>query len=87
MFDIALFIGALVPTFLLSRLMLWALGRLNSGAPLAIIANSASLAISGTLLWFGAGSLANLWVYIIGQTLWLVLDLVRLRKNTAETRA
>jgi hypothetical protein len=48
--------------------MLWALGRLSSGAPLAIIANSASLAISGTLLWFGAESLANLWVYIIGQT-------------------
>ena len=87
MADIAFFIGALMATFLLSRLMLWALGRLNSGAPLAIIANSASLAISGTLLWFGAGSLANLWAYIIGQALWLVLDLVKLRKNTAETRA
>jgi hypothetical protein len=59
MYDIALFIGALVPTFLLSRLMLWPLARLSSGAPLALIANSASLAIAGTLLWFGAESVAK----------------------------
>jgi hypothetical protein len=82
--DIVFFIGALVPTFLLSRLMLWVFGRyLDKGVTLALIANLSSLAVAILILW-SSGSFSDVWLNVIAQAVWLAVDLVRLRAKTAE---
>jgi len=82
--DIAFFIGALVPTFLISRLMLWVLGRyLDQGVPLALFANLGSLAVAGVILW-ASGSFSDFWLDVVAQAAWLTIDLFRFRKSAAQ---
>ncbi len=82
--DVAFFMGALVPTFLVSRLMLWVFGRyLIKGASLALVANLASLVIAGAILW-SSGSLSDFWLDVIAQATWMAIDLFRFRKHTVQ---
>lgn len=86
MADLTFFIGALVPLFLFSRLMLWALGRfLAKGALLALIANGASLAIGSLLLW-SSGNFSNIWIDVAAQSVWLTVDLIRFKARPADVR-
>jgi hypothetical protein len=75
------FVSALVPTFLIGRLVLLVLGRyLERGEPLAIIANFGSLAVLGVILW-PTGSFSNFGLYVVPQAVWLAIDLFHLRKK------
>jgi hypothetical protein len=79
--ELAFFVGGLVPTFLISRLLLWALDRyVDGGARLALMANSGSLAIAGIIVWV-TDSLSDFWLDAVAQALWLAIDLFRYRKR------
>ena len=77
MADIVAFIGALVPTFLIGRLLLWALGKIGSNKiPLAIAANVSALLVA-VLILFAGDNIRMLWIYVAAQAVWLALDLFR----------
>ena len=80
---IGTFLGALIATFLLSRLFLWLLrGRVGEELRIAL-AHLASIAVIFVAVGFtrndGGGFDATAVVpYLIPQTIWVVVDVVRL---------
>ncbi|WP_298261676.1 hypothetical protein [Bradyrhizobium sp.] len=84
MFDVAFFIGALVPTFLISRLMLWVVGKaLPNGPFLAIAANVASLVIASLILWLTGSFPTYAREELAAQAVWLVVDLIRVSRRAS----
>lgn len=80
-------IGALLPTLLISRLILWLGKRMRGGAyPDLIIAHAISLAICFVISAFGAADggppkwMAG-FAYLLPQLFWLIFDLVRKTKG------
>ncbi|MGD9740607.1 MAG: hypothetical protein AB7O56_09270 [Bauldia sp.] len=89
---IGTFLGALIATFLISRLFLWLLrGRVSEPLRLAI-AHLASIAIIFVAVGFtsNAGSgfdAAAVVPYLIPQSIWVVVDVVRLARRRAAPSA
>jgi hypothetical protein len=82
---VAYFIGALVPTFLVSRFLLWILSRtVDRGVGPAIMANVGSLAFAGVMLWT-FGSFSDFWFDAVAQAVWLTIDLFRPGKGAVQT--
>lgn len=77
------FIGALVPTFLISRLILWILRSWDGGSGRYITAHAISLSMSALVAGMGmadGGAFAPLnaaMIYAIPQGIWLMVDLIR----------
>lgn len=83
MAELGFFVGALVATFLISRLMLWLLKSWDGGAPRLVFAHAASWVAASFLAGMGmadggafAGARAAM-SYALPQALWLIVDLVR----------
>jgi hypothetical protein len=81
-------IGALIPTFLLSRLALWLLNRWQGGSPRLVVANLASwvvlAVVGGFLMGYGQRiTFEAAQVYALPQLIWLALDLMLLRRALA----
>ncbi len=85
----AFLIGGLVPTFLISRILL-AIGAKIAKKKLYITANTLSLLLSALLYAFGSsekypalsiGMLSGLTLYAVPQFVWLAFDFFRFQKN------
>lgn len=81
-------VGALVPTFLVSRLFLWAAKRWK-GTGAVIIANALSGAVCCIISALGHADGGPLnwsysWVYLLAQVVWLAIDLWRARQPNVE---
>jgi len=87
--SVAMLLGALVPTFLLSRLLLWITKRWNGGVPrllavhvicgaLAVIAAAYGYSHTGTPDW------SRSLIYIVAQLVWLIVDFVRGRRRQSQ---
>lgn len=85
----AMLLGALVPTFLLSRLLLWITKRWNSGVPrlllvhifcgvLAVVAAAYGYSSTGAPDWSRSP------LYIVAQLIWLVVDFFRIRRRQSQ---
>jgi hypothetical protein len=80
-------LGALVPTFLISRLFLWPHRKWREGVLRVFVANIASLAVCFVLAGFGyadGGPFAwqrALAGYLLPQIVWLIFDLAMLAKK------
>ncbi|RWE02052.1 MAG: hypothetical protein E5V92_21480 [Mesorhizobium sp.] len=83
----AMLLGALVPTFLLSRLLLWITKRWNGGVlrlllvhiicgALAVVASAYGYSHNGAPDWSHSP------VYVVAQLIWLVVDFVRGRRQS-----
>lgn len=88
---IAVLIGALIPTFLVSRLLLWVLRSWNAGVRRFAVAHAGSWLICGFLGGMGmadGGAFATQAIAIYGlpQAFWLVMDLVRHKRRASETK-
>lgn len=84
MFDTAFFIGALLPTFLISRLMFWLVGKaLPNGPLLAIIANVGSLVIASLILWSTGNFPTHAQEGVVAQAVWLIVDLIRISRRAS----
>lgn len=83
MADIAFFVGALVPTFLISRLGLWLTRQWNGGSTRLLFIHGMTLlaiAFVGGMGMADGGAFAGaraLLSYAPAQALWLIVDLVR----------
>ena len=89
MASIAFFIGALISTFLVSRLIRWLLKfKLPHEPGLLLTTAGMTLAAATLLSAFGhstGGSLrlgASLQQYLLPVSFWLIVDLVRWKKRT-----
>jgi hypothetical protein len=81
MAELITLVGALVPTFLLGRLFAWLFRKLIASDPIvAILANVGSLAAAALILYLG-DNMYMIWTYFTAQAIWLVVDLVRLRRT------
>lgn len=83
---IGTFLGALIATFLLSRLFLWLLRSRVAGFTRLAVAHVLSLVVVFVAAGFGyadeAGFKADAIVpYLIPETIWLVFDLWRLTRR------
>jgi hypothetical protein len=85
MANIGFFVGALIPTFLIGRLLLWVLARfISSNVGRVLVANTASLIICGLVygaLEQSAFLVRGLLAYAVAQSIWLVADLVRFHRG------
>ncbi|WP_191060020.1 hypothetical protein [Geminicoccus harenae] len=85
--DLLAFLGALIPTFLLSRVFLWLMRKWDGGLSRLLIAHGLSLAISAFLAAMAmadGGAMAGLQAliaYAQPQGVWLVFDLVMARRR------
>lgn len=87
----AMLLGALVPTFLLSRLLLWITKRWNGGVPRLLLVHviCGALAVVASAYGYpdsGAPDWSRSLVYIVAQLIWLVVDLVRGRRHQSRLR-
>lgn len=87
-YQIAFYVGALVPTGIVSRAFLYGMKSWDGGVKRYLIANIASL---GIVSWIGGMGMADggafagieaLLAYIIPQALWLTFDLTRYSRTT-----
>ncbi|WP_421917385.1 hypothetical protein [Mesorhizobium sp.] len=85
----AMLLGALVPTFLLSRLLFWASRRWNGGVLRLVLLHL----ISGVLACIasaygnadaGAPDWSSIAPYIGAQLIWFVVDIVRGRRQQSQ---
>jgi hypothetical protein len=81
-------IGALIPTFLLSRLALWLLKRWLGGKTRLLFANLASWLFVAVLGGFAFASFATFTfeaavLYALPQLIWLAMDMMLLRRASA----
>lgn len=87
MADVGKFIGALLATYLLSRLLFWFVKGWDGGARKVITVHVMSLTVCGLLGGMGFardGAFAGVYaisVYAVPQFIWMAIDLVRLRKQ------
>lgn len=79
---VAAFVGALIPTVIVSRLILWALRRWHGGYLRLLVANAASWGIA-----FAAAGQAMAPIYAVAQAVWLGLDLWRWRRHPGPATA
>jgi murein DD-endopeptidase MepM/ murein hydrolase activator NlpD len=85
------FVGALVPTFLLSRLLLWLTKRWDGGRGRYFTIHFGSLLIAALIGGMGradGGAFAPIeaaGVYAIPQVIWLIVDLVRFNMKSHAT--
>ena len=98
---VATIIGALIPTFLVSRLLLWVFKRLSERIYHIPLSHILSLIIC-VLAWgfgtgeggfaprvanmLGPGIIIGLFVYTPGQVLWTIFDFWRIRKKQRQVR-
>ncbi|TPK96410.1 hypothetical protein FJ934_09710 [Mesorhizobium sp. B2-4-12] len=85
----AVLLGALVPTFLLSRLLLWITKRWNGGVARLLLVHviCGALAIIAAAYGYsntGAPDWSRGPVYIVAQLIWLVVDFVRDRRRQSQ---
>jgi hypothetical protein len=81
-FLVGQFIGALVATFLISRLLLWLMKRWQGGVARLASAHLVSVLVSCALSAVGHGEGGVLdWsrsgIYVVAQLVWLVVDVFR----------
>ncbi|MBA1143189.1 hypothetical protein [Mesorhizobium neociceri] len=81
--------GALVPTFLVSRLLLWITKRWNGGLLRLLLVHVISGGLSCTASAYGHSDTgAPNWsystVYIVAQLIWLIVDFVRARRQLSK---
>jgi len=86
--DLAMLVGALVPTFLISRLLLWLTKRWSGIGRLAF-AHLVSGALSCVLSALGHadGSSMNWtfsYIYLAAQLIWFVVDIFRDRRQVGQ---
>ncbi|RWI42825.1 MAG: hypothetical protein EOR88_26510 [Mesorhizobium sp.] len=85
----AMLLGALVPTFLLSRLLLWVTKSWNGGVlrlllvhiicgALAVVASAYGYSANGAPDWSHSS------VYMVAQLIWLIVDFVRGRRRQSQ---
>lgn len=79
-------VGALLPTFLLSRLLLW-IFRQPRTLVKAIFANLSAALFACVLSAFGHADGGPLdwsysWLYLAAQAIWLIMDIVILNKRS-----
>lgn len=81
-------IGALIPTFIVSRLLLLVIAKL-SGKKFYVSCNAVSLLLSALLFSFGAGEnfpdfstafISGLTLYALPQFVWLAVDFIRFQR-------
>jgi hypothetical protein len=84
------FAVALIQTFLIGRLCLWLLKRMEDAAPRILIAHAISFAICLAAATVGHANGGDyhpfdyLFLYLIPQLIWLTLDFVRLSRRKRE---
>ena len=84
--------GAVIETYLASRLMLWLMRGWNGGYARLLIGNFAALSLTWILAGFGF-SHGHGWnpnagmMYLLPQMIWLVIDSMRLRDNGGQRAA
>jgi hypothetical protein len=82
----AMLLGALVPTFLLSRLLLWITKRWNGGVSGLLLVHviCGALAVFASAYGYshGAPDWSHSLVYVVAQLIWLVVDFVRGRRQS-----
>lgn len=86
--DVAMILGALVPTFLVSRLLLW-LSKRWSGIGRLVLVHLVSAAAACVISALGHADGGSLdWsysaLYIIAQLIWFVVDLFRERRKAVQ---
>ena len=86
--DVAELLGALVPTFLISRLFLW-LTKRWSGIGRLVVVHLVSGAVACTLSALGHADGGALnwtysYVYLGAQLVWFVVDVFRDRRKTVQ---
>ena len=77
------FVGALALTYWLSRMFLYLPGGWKRNAAKLGVAHLASLMIVGLLLFWKTDAMMLPWLYIFSQGLWLLIDVLRLRRGIA----
>ena len=77
------FAGALVLTYWLSRMFLYLPNGWNRNVAKLGVAHLASLTIVGLLLFWKTNAVILPWLYIVSQGLWLLIDVLRLRRGIA----
>ncbi|MEZ2329968.1 hypothetical protein AB6802_09605 [Mesorhizobium sp. RCC_202] len=85
----AMLLGALVPTFLLSRLLLWITKRRNGGVARLLLVHviCAALAVVAAAYGYshtGAPDWSHSPVYVVAQLVWLIVDFVRGRRRQSQ---
>lgn len=81
------FLGALIPTYLISRLFFFLLKKWDSGWQKVLFANCASLVLASLLGGMGMandGAFAPInafALYLLPQAFWLVFDLYKINKK------
>jgi|GEM_PF-998254 len=85
----AMLLGALVPTFLLSRLLLWITKRWNGGVARLLLVHviCGALAVLAAAYGYshtGAPDWSRSLVYIVAQLIWLIIDFVRGRRRQSQ---
>jgi len=85
----AMLLGALVPTFLLSRLLLWITKRWNGGVPRLLLVHAicAALAVVAAAYGYshtGAPDWSYSLLYVVAQLVWLVVDFIRGRRRQSQ---
>lgn len=89
MAELGVFVGGLIPTFLISRLALWLLRTWDGGTSRLIAVHAASLLLISFVAGIGMadyGAFAGvraITTYALPQAVWLIVDLVRFaHRNT-----
>ncbi|TPI40943.1 hypothetical protein FJW07_06665 [Mesorhizobium sp. B3-1-9] len=82
----AMLLGALVPTFLLSRLLLWITKRWNGGVPRLLVVHviCGALAVVAAAYGYshtGAPDWSRSPLYVVAQLIWLIVDFLRGRRR------
>lgn len=89
MAELGAFVGGLIPTLLISRLLLWLFRSWDGGATRLLVAHATSLILISFIAGMGmanggafAGASAVL-TYALPQALWLIVDFVRRGANVS----
>lgn len=86
------FVGALIATYFLSRLLFWFVKSWDGGARKIVLVHAMSLIVCGLLggMGFAAdGAFAGAYaisIYAVPQFIWMVIDLLRQRKQQPAVR-
>jgi hypothetical protein len=92
MAELGVFVGALIPTFLISRLALWLLRTWDGGTSRLIAVHAASLLLISFIAGIGMadyGAFAGvraITTYSLPQAVWLIVDLVRFTHRNPASR-
>lgn len=93
MYAIGMAVGGLIPTFLISRLMLWLTRSWDGGAPRLILVHTLSWIVMSFIAAMGmadGGAFAGLaaaTLYAIPQGVWLTVDYIRFRHKAPRVQS